>query len=338
MEKLERAGTIDDSKQRAVQAKNLVTFFDKTGYLKSMKDPKEKLRIITSMNVEELESMLKRLNGIITGRPIHEREIFTHGNDVLDVKTKDPLHIGAAPEVQRHMFEQDMLDALNKIDMEYVSDFIACSLNFIHMFPDGNGRLSRLVYFILSGESDEMDEEAQCAKIVELLEKSNSEFNFNPGYIYPTLDQLLLSDTPDLTFTEISPKYIEIFNHISKEKDLSEIDVEPDEKFKASIAGLMYEDPVTSVVASKQYSRSSGRNPKDYCVLSEDGLKINAEKILTDMGHNKNTMEWTMIYENVKQWRYKALIDVYKHPSRYNYQDVQMSVRDFVRMKALQKQ
>lgn len=314
----------DTPQNRVQQAERVVRFFEKTGFREILSDTEKKQELIATMDLEELISMLTRLNGIIIGLPPGDREIYTDKHDVLHPITKKSLHVGAPPEMQQFMLEKHLVEALPDVDSEYLPDFIASSINFIHLFPDGNGRLSRLIYFILSNESAGMDPEDISRRITELLEEHNGDYNFNPGIVYKYLDERLLKETPNLHFTNIPNMYKRAAAQL-------EAGIEVPDKYKVCIAAIMDDDPVTAVVASKHYVISRGHELETYLKGKENKSRLDSAKILNEMSFQPTAAEWIGAYENAKRWRYKVLVDMYTNPDEHIDEETGAPMRDLFR-------
>ena len=125
----------------------LFTFLKRLGFVDAMKDPVRFKEWLEKLTFKEFQEHLIRINGIIREIPISKRDI--DGNKVLvgsDMGMEFlPPEDEDKNELLKYAFER-LKDIPNIKDQGLL---LYLSTQYLHLFKDGNGRLGRLLYYIL---------------------------------------------------------------------------------------------------------------------------------------------------------------------------------------------
>lgn len=142
---------------REEQASRLLDFLDRV-HANEVFDTKEhKMAYIKSLTFEQFTHLLMHINGILRDIPMKERAIFEDVEMVPDEGTGLAAEMAQLkpsemplpqdkPELLKYAFER----VCELDDPRDIGLCLATALNAIHVFGDGNGRTSRLVYDLMN--------------------------------------------------------------------------------------------------------------------------------------------------------------------------------------------
>ncbi len=182
-EKQKEYEKLDASKQPE-RAKKIIKFLDKINafeFFKNLDNNKEKI------DFENFKSLLIRLNGIARGISIKARE-FDGKNVELSglIETVLPPREEDKDEILKFAL------ALSKdLDAKDNSYMLSAVINALHMFNDGNGRTSRIIYLLLNSK----DKETFYSELERAL-GANGRFDsldINPGLVNWEIEQEILN-------------------------------------------------------------------------------------------------------------------------------------------------
>jgi len=135
----------------------------------------------------DFENFLVRLNGIARDIPIKKRSADGDGvrlsglfDAALVPDHKDKI------EILKHAY--DNLEKVEKDDLKYL---LPAVINAVHLFKDGNGRTSRIIYQLLGKYSSKTDFE-QNMKIGLGKYGRQDSLDINPGLIFSEVREIVL--------------------------------------------------------------------------------------------------------------------------------------------------
>ena len=172
------------------QSEKLVLFMDKLHATEIFSTPESKQEFIESLTFEQFQRFTDAVNGLLRDIPLHERGA---DGDSVAIMTKDGSMAKAfnfdkphyPPRQQdKEALSQEMFYLVKRLvqegDLETAGLLSAAGINAIHQYMDGNGRTSRLIYFLLT-ENYTGDEE-QVEELKKILgEEGRLYIDINPG-------------------------------------------------------------------------------------------------------------------------------------------------------------
>ncbi len=124
----------------------LFKFLERIGFVDSMKDPVQFKEWLENLTFEEFQEHLIRINGIIREIPISKREI--DGSKVL-VGSEMGIEFLPPEDADKNELLKDVFEKLKHIpNIQDQGLLLYLSIQYLHLFKDGNGRLGRLLYYI----------------------------------------------------------------------------------------------------------------------------------------------------------------------------------------------
>ncbi len=313
-----------EASKRPERAEKIVSFLEKINafeFLQSLDKNSEKI------DFEKFKSFLVRLNGIARDIPINKRNF--DGKDVeisggLLGETILPPKAEDKDSLLEYAF--DFVEDLEKKDNSYM---IPAVINELHMFNDGNGRMSRVIHLLLSSENKEIFD-------TELLKTLGPDGRFdsldiNPGLINLEIELEVLKDHGwEFVYNEQGNRksYHEVLKGGVASAEYSKVDsnndffVESIEKYRK-----IFESDSKYLLTATVESMSK---EKYESLLLPNGL-ISPLKMET-----LSEATWKLIFDNyyeLKKDHVKTLVWIFKNPDDYkNPKNEEENLRDlFIR-------
>lgn len=303
----------DDSSPegRRIMAERVLTFLKKTGTLELLKDAEERDRFFEKQTAQDLLHFMERLNGVVTGIPIKPREVNPNdmgmiGNDVGDMI----VYVAPRPVASKQIFESDIFPKLKELPLHEAASLLATEINLMHIFPDGNGRLARLMFLLLAPLSEKAGPGARETLIEEAIESRAEAYNWSPGLIGEETNELL---------REIMIKEDGHLSHVKSSNGILEVSPLLNEKDSANLYGMERLDPQDFFLASLIFLKSDRKYRSERYVIKgteERGDMIDTKKLFENITSSQVT-ELASCYEKVKLRRLTLFAEIYKEPERF---------------------
>ena len=306
---------------RTLTAKRVITFLKKSGIWALSRDPSKRDKLIQkTLDPQIAEDFLERLNGIIVGTPIHQREMYEHARVIANTETGEVAHVSSDPVFQKQIFKKIIVPTVKKLNTTDASEFASASINLLHAFHDGNGRLARTVYFLMNPDLAKLDEEQATKSLEGALSHHKSGINFNPGVIYGYLDKIILCESSSKDESIFDVTAIENFERIKADSELLEERADSEDAMGYAIARTIMEDQITAFMACREYIFKKPREERGKYLKENRDKKqilIDADVFMEDMTDDDNVNRWMGCYEIVKMWRFQHLANIFLEPDFY---------------------
>jgi hypothetical protein len=136
---------------------------------------------------EDFENFLVRLNGIARDIPIKKRS-----EDGDGVRLSGLFDTALVPDhkdkIEILKYAYDNLEKINEEDLKYL---VPAVINAVHLFKDGNGRTSRIIYQLLEKYSSKTDFEHNMKMGLGNYGRQDSP-DINPGLIFSEVREIVL--------------------------------------------------------------------------------------------------------------------------------------------------
>jgi hypothetical protein len=136
---------------------------------------------------EDFENFLVRLNGIARNIPVKERSADGDGvrlSGIFDTV----LMPGHKDKIEILKYAYDNLEKVDKDDLKYL---VPAIINAVHLFSDGNGRTSRIIYQLLKRYSSKTNFEHNMKIGLGNYGRYNLP-DINPGPIFSEVQEIVL--------------------------------------------------------------------------------------------------------------------------------------------------
>jgi|GEM_PF-2740395 len=136
------------------------TFLERSGFVHVMSSSSEFKEWIRQLSFEEFREHLGRLNGIIREIPIAKREVdgenVSVGNMTMGVDFIPP-HAEDKELLLKEAFEK--MQAMDNLEDQGLLLYLV--IQYLHLFNDGNGRLGRLLFYLIQKIQDSSEVDAK---------------------------------------------------------------------------------------------------------------------------------------------------------------------------------
>jgi hypothetical protein len=298
---------------REDRAERLVEFLRKIEAGEAFKSKENKIEFIKNLTFDDFKRWLTRINGALRDIPVAKRRL--DGGEVAlvpdpesagsfegilgETKTEYPPRAEDKEELLREMFDLAQKMARENADMEDIALLSSAGINAVHAFEDGNGRTSRLFYFLLGTDYAGSPEQVKFLK--KLLGENGRLFvNIDPGKAkWPVQDYLASHDIGIPTDDPNLPRYL---------NDR----IPPEENFKAKI-----EEKIPSEIRA-DFESHIIKKDGDYSffaiyeVLRRKGkLQQIAVPIVIDGNVVRTDLSIVDVVEKMEAEEFKEILDVY---------------------------
>lgn len=138
---------------RARQARKLDRVLELAGFDEALATPERRLEYIDSLEPETFESLLLTMNGILINVPRSHRAYVDQLQMISNGVKKSPLDIPPPPELKRELLEKVLYAAQHLVhSLEDKAMVLAVGVNAVHPFAEGNGRVARGIYHLLTND------------------------------------------------------------------------------------------------------------------------------------------------------------------------------------------
>jgi len=165
------------------QARKLDRMIRLTGLAKYLETEESRREFIDSLSSDDFIKLLKETYGVLLNLPQNTRQLDDSVTRSTEPGTRITLDVHPAGE-DKHILLQKVLEAAQGVSkIEDKAMIIAVGINAVHPFPDGNGRISRLFYYILTNGYHSDDK-----KLLEIISSSGEELvSPDPSLIRPAI-------------------------------------------------------------------------------------------------------------------------------------------------------
>ena len=164
--------------KRDKQSDKFIGFMEKLKAKEFFGNEESKREFIKNLEFDQFENLFFASNAMLRDIPVSKRAM--DGTDVAlrPVETSSFSSVFAKPETQyppRHEDKKELLNELflaakemneEDVPMEDIALMISVAINAVHPFMDGNGRMSRLIYFLLTEDCNGAEEQMTQLKKV----------------------------------------------------------------------------------------------------------------------------------------------------------------------------
>ncbi|MFA7252660.1 MAG: hypothetical protein WC027_02280 [Candidatus Paceibacterota bacterium] len=300
---------------RAEQAQKVVKFLDKIRAYEYVKKLLNNKVDTETLNFNDFEDFLIRLNGITRDIPMDERtvdgeKVYLSGF-IEDIQV--PRHEDKEGILQ-YAYEQ--APNINKEDLKY---FLPAVINAVHLFSDGNGRTSRIVHLLLRDYHTKEEFESELQKALGKFGRSRS-FDINPGLINYELHE------------EVLKKHGWVYSEENPQGVLGPI------KFGIASAENRELEKENPAYESAQKLLSLYSNNSQYiltAIFMEFGDEV--KSLMSEFGEERiprispkkmfqilSIKQWESILDNfyrLKKEQAETLIDIFVEPEKYRVND-----------------
>ncbi len=303
---------------REEKAETIADFLDRIGayeYVQKLKEGSKTER--EGFKFEEFRDFVIRINGILRDIPIKDRRI--------DGET---VYVGGFADdflMPRHEDKEDILkdayESLGDIKSGDEAYLLSAVVNAIHLFADGNGRTSRVLFTLLKAGSKE-----EFAKSLDLAVGVDGRYDtpdISPGLIAVDVEKNVLI-RHGIKFKDdggFSPIFPENFGRLFAS-------IEQPTKPKAlEFMSLRKKDQVYCFISVYEYLNEKGILSK-VLVNIPSGLTISPLKMEQELDDN----DWDEIinrYYGLKKEHVEVIINSFVDPGDYKNVDETMNLRDY---------
>ena len=282
-------------------------------------DEEHKRRFIENLTSEEFTQLLDGLNGILRDKKKDDWKM--DGDDVA--LSSAFLGIGYIPPRQEDKFEllADVLRSAKEMsrsarDLNDIALMVSASLNAIHPYLDGNGRVARFLHLLMTnGFGDSTKKELLGA----LSEDGRDTIDIDPGHIQAKITDLIKIELGVAWTQDSSPETV-----IGLWREHSDGDVVPiefreriDEDKEKLFKSLFKNDNEYLFFAIYKFLENSPKK-KEYTISFPKFSRLSITRLSKDLG-NIEIDEIISLYRSFKKEHVKKLIDCIVNPDKEEY-------------------
>ncbi len=302
---------LDDTiENREHTAGEVMEFLERTGIMEMFASTENKEKFIENLTPEKAEEFLERLNGIIIGAPINQREIYTYRSTIGNKHEKYPVYVSPDAQTQKQIMRRIIIPSLKRIapeNLDAAAGFAAVSINLLHAFPDGNGRLARLVYLLLHPDEKITSTEEGKKIIEDYLGPRQGVYNFDPSLIQDQINSIVVTS---------------IIEGVSQENEVVEIEIKEDGvlsdqsdfKQRGELVNIYKRDKGDFVYGIIKFYLSENKE----LTKTQDGkVSIDVKEVFDNLHSPDQMNRLYMCYQLVKALRFKAFAKLFENPQQF---------------------
>lgn len=181
-----------DELSRDEQSEKVIRFMEKLHAPEIFASEETKREYIQNLTFDEFKNLLMATNSMLRDIPVSQRSLdgenvyLKAGVFKIDDEYVPPQHEDKE-ELLHEMFDDIEKMNQNGRSMQDIALLTSASINAIHLFNDGNGRTSRLLYVLL--KDDYTNSEEENGHLTEVLGEDGRDIvDINPGLIAKDID------------------------------------------------------------------------------------------------------------------------------------------------------
>jgi hypothetical protein len=274
---------------------------------------------------EDFNNFLQRLNGIARGIPIKKRSL-----DGQNVQLSGFIENALIP---RHDDKAELLKYaygnIEKINKDEIKYLIPAVINAVHLFSDGNGRTSRIIYQLLERYASKADFERSLKLSLGQHGRYDSP-DINPGLIGPDVEKIVLKkygwEFPENKYP-IGPGSLSVGKGISG-PEISKLDKEYESYALAKrCLDISRDDPLYVLNAIR--SVLGDERLKTFITDKYTLCKISPLKMVDQLTSD----QWQQIldsYYQLKKEHVETIIDSFITPDNFSpYESERINLKDY---------
>ncbi len=174
---------------RARQARKIDRLLGFFGFEEQLATPEQRTDFVDGLQFEQFEFLLRQMNGAIVNLKPSERTYASELQNIGDRSSAvhPPIDIMPAPPQKGPLLEKVLQTAQTARTLEDKATILAVGINAVHPFPEGNGRVARGVYYLLTQGFKSGD-----PKLAEVLgEDGENIITPDPNFLRPVIMGML---------------------------------------------------------------------------------------------------------------------------------------------------
>ena len=315
MEKV--ATELSDKELREQQSDKIVNFLTRIGayeYVqKLLSDPESR----NELSFEKFRDFLVRINGIARDIPIKERKI-----DEKEIIISGGVDTFLMPKYEdKEILLKEAFDSIDKIKPGDEAYLLPAVVNAVHLFPDGNGRTSRILHTLLKSKSNE--EFIQNLKLAVDYDGRFKSADISAGFVYAEIEKIILMKhgmkfEDNKSFSAIMP---------DGRTGLIARGEKPKTQKAIKFMSLCDTDMSYCFISASEYLKEISIFEKVFDKKLPLFI-VSAEKMVQELTED----DWDEIikrYYLLKKEHVEVLIDIFIKPEAYKNLDGSMNLRDY---------
>ncbi|OGI95777.1 hypothetical protein A2917_00485 [Candidatus Nomurabacteria bacterium RIFCSPLOWO2_01_FULL_42_17] len=313
--------TIDENSLREQQSGKVVDLLRRIGAYEYTQHLLASPEAANQFSFEKFKDFLVRINGIARDIPIHERR--TDGERVR----LEGMSTSAVPRHEdKEILLREAYESLGGLSLEDRAYLLPAMINEVHLFNDGNGRTSRILYTLLrSFVSEQAFDEALKTAI-----GKDGRYNSpdpDPSIIGPDREKIVLMRHGikfgnEKGFFPVAPEDLRGFFAVTEK---------PDTPNGKKLMDMRDDDHAYVFLAAYEFLKEE-KALEDFTVSNEHGdflSPLKMEQTLTEG-------EWGEIfsrYFSIKREHARLLISAFLEPENYKNMEGTMNLKDYFKGK-----
>lgn len=316
----EEVGIGKVEENRDEQFQKLVDFLDKINAKEVLGDGEERKGFIESLDFNGFKDLLIRVNGIVRDIPIGKRK-FDGTTVRLTGWTKG--YVPPSYEDKEPLLEEVFFRAKGLDDIKDEAFLISASINAIHPFADGNGRTSRLAYFLIGwGYHGSEEEKSKLSKI--LGDNGRDGLDVNPLIIEEKVLDIIKKE--ELGLDSANPKDpmgMWETNKAEKLKFKEDVSKKDEAMFREMVSLRQGADTYGyGFIAVYKYLKDAGRLNNKYfkTFFNRDGQPVRTRMLTAVVSEDltsKDIKRIADVHRELKRKYIQKLVDIISNPQKY---------------------
>jgi hypothetical protein len=288
-----------------------IEFLDRTGVFEVCADDKKKREVLDNLTREQALSFLERVNGILIGLPIDDREALEYSSNVIRGDTKEVVYMPVDnKDLQEQVIDKQILPALKELDLDDAAIYAATCINLLHMFPEGNGRLGRLINFMFCSDNADLFAEEGFKMLRRILVKRGGVLNCDPSLIEPEVKDIIEERVRGEDFKDTSIHFIPLKREGVNDGDITISNVS--RQYFETRAQIDAEDFNLGIIAYLSRNKADVDSFK-----KDDGLEIDIDVFLNSVQTREQLIDLYISYQSIKTLRYKIFTQLFTSPQKF---------------------